>query len=393
MKHYTYLIIGGGMTADAAVRGIREMDNTSSIGIIGEEFDPPYARPPLSKGLWKGASVDDIWLHTDALDVALHLGCKVVSIDTTQKVVIDEHDKAYGYDTLLLATGGTPRRLPFGGQSVTYYRTYADFKRIMSMADEGKSFAVIGGGFIGAEVAAALRMHGNAVSIFFPEDGICARVFPHDASTHLASYYREQGVEVFSNSSITDVVSEGQGCVVVTATGQRHNVDHVVAGIGIIPSTDLAKGAGLEVGNGIVVDEYLRTSNHDVFAAGDVASVYNTALSKNIRAEHEDSALRMGRAAGRAMAGERIPYSHLPAFYSDLFDIGYEAVGDVDSRHQTVAMWNQEYVEGVIYYVDQGRVVGVLLWNVWDKVDAARELIVSNQQHSEESLRSSHPLG
>ena len=149
----------------------------------------------------------------------------------------------------------------------------------------------------------------------------------------------------------------------------------MVAGIGVEPNVELAQTAGLDVENGIRVDASLRTSQEDIYAAGDVASFHNPALDKWLRVEHEDNANTMGGLAGRAMAGEVVSYDHLPSFYSDLFELGYEAVGEVDSRLEAVADWKQPYREGVVYYLREGRVRGVLLWNVWDQVDAARRLI------------------
>jgi NADPH-dependent 2,4-dienoyl-CoA reductase/sulfur reductase-like enzyme len=164
-------------------------------------------------------------------------------------------------------------------------------------------------------------------------------------------------------------------------------VDAVVAGIGITPNTELATKAGLAVENGVVVDEHLRTTHPDVFAAGDVARFTAPSLGTRIRVEHEDNALTMGRAAGRAMAGDRSPYTHLPFFYSDLFELGYEAVGELEPRGETVADWKQPFREGVVYFLRDGRVRGVLLWNVWNQVDAARALIAEPGPFSAGSLK------
>ena len=164
---------------------------------------------------------------------------------------------------------------------------------------------------------------------------------------------------------------------VETASERGIPVDGVVAGIGTQPNVDLAQAAGLAVDGGIVVDPFLRTSHADVFAAGDVAAFCVAALGERRRVEHEDNAKTMGRFAGRAMAGAPEPYDHLPFFYSDLFDLGYEAVGDLDPRLETVADWKTPNREGVVYYLGDDRVRGVLLWNVWDQVDAARRLIAA----------------
>jgi NADPH-dependent 2,4-dienoyl-CoA reductase/sulfur reductase-like enzyme len=213
--------------------------------------------------------------------------------------------------------------------------------------------------------------------MFFPEDGIGARLFPADLSRFLVGYYGEKGVEVLSGQRVTGVREEGERVVVETASGTRRTVDAVVAGLGIVPDTAIAEAAGLRVDDGIVVDERLRTSHPDVFAAGDVARFTAPALGSRIRVEHEDNAVTMGRAAGRSMAGDSTPYAHLPSFYSDLFELGYEAVGEMDPGGETVADWKEPFREGVVYYLADDRVRGVLLWNTWDQVDEARALIAS----------------
>lgn len=363
------------MTADAAVRGIRELDPRSPIGLVSTEPDPPYARPPLSKALWKGQPLDEIWRKTADLGVDLHLGRRAAAIDPARKRVTDDRGAEHTFDKLLLATGGTARRLPFGGDDPIYFRTLDDYRRLRALADQGKSFAVIGGGFIGSEIAAALAMQGRKVTMLFPDDGIGARLFPADLARHLVGYYREKGVEVRTGEHVSGLARNGAAVTIETKSGLRLAADAIVAGIGITPNTDLAAAAGIAVEDGIPVDERLRTSHPDVFAAGDVARFLVPALGARIRVEHEDNAVTMGRAAGRSMAGDPAPYAHLPFFYSDLFDLGYEAVGEMDPRGETVADWKEPFREGVVYYLRDGRVRGVLLWNTWGQVDAARALI------------------
>jgi 3-phenylpropionate/trans-cinnamate dioxygenase ferredoxin reductase component len=375
MAHYPYLIVGGGMTADAAVRGIREVDAGAFIGLIGDEPDPPYSRPPLTKALWKGDPLESVWRKTGDLGVELHLGRRATTLDLRARTVADDHGTSYPFDKLLLATGGKPRRLSFGGDDVIYFRTLADYRSLRVQADAGRSFAVIGGGFIGSEIAAVLAMQGCRVTLLFPGEGIGARIFPKDLARFVTDYYREKGVDARPGEEVTGVSRSASGVVVETKSGFRVTVDDVVAGIGIAPDTDLAAAAGLTVDDGIVVDERLRTSHPDVFAAGDVARFLSPTLGHRIRVEHEDNALTMGKAAGRSMAGDPSPYTHLPFFYSDLFDLGYEAVGDLDPRGETVADWKEPFREGVVYFLSAGRVRGVLLWNTWGQVDAARALI------------------
>ena len=392
MTAYDYLIVGGGMTADAAARGIRERDASGTIGIVSAEPHPPYNRPPLSKGLWKGDSDDSIWRKSEETGAEIHLGRRAVRLDADQKRVTDDHGTAYQYGKLLLATGGEPRRLDGAPDSVIYYRTLDDYRRTRELAGRGSRFIVLGGGFIGSEVAAALRMQGNEVTMIVPENGIAARVFPADLSRFVAKYYREKGVTVHLGDTVTRIATGSRGGFTVGARNAGPiSAEAVVAGLGIVPNVDLALQAGLAVDNGLVVDTLLRTTSPDIYAAGDVARFHNPALDKRLRVEHEDNANTMGRTAGLNMAGADLPYDHLPFFYSDLFDLGYEAVGEVDARLETVADWKEPFREGVVYYLESGRVRGVLLWNVWGQVDAARALIAEPGPFVADQLRGRLP--
>lgn len=391
MKHFKYLIIGAGMTADAAVRGIREMDESGSIGIIGDEADPPYTRPYLSKGLWKGKPIEKIWRKTQDRTVDLILGCRAASISPQTKEVTDSAGEVYRYEKLLLATGGTPRRLPFGGEGILYYRTLADYRRLRELSAQKDHFGVIGGGFIGSEIAAALAMNGKKVSMILPEEGIGGRVFPRDLALYLNGYFREKGVEVLAGSSLRDVQAREGAFLLTSGESASLRVDGVVAGLGILPNAELARAAGLQTGNGIAVDELLRTSQADILAAGDVAEFYQPALGKRVRVEHEDNANTMGRLAGYNMAGAGEKYQHLPFFYSDLFELGYEAVGELDARLETYADWQEPFQKGVIYYLEGGRVRGVLLWNTWDTVPAARELLKAKGPYKPGDLKNRLP--
>jgi NADPH-dependent 2,4-dienoyl-CoA reductase/sulfur reductase-like enzyme len=398
MPNYTYLIVGGGMTADAAIQGIREVDRGGSVGVLSAEGHPPYDRPPLSKKLWKGKPLESIWRNTESRGVTLHLGRAVRQLDPQNKRVTDDQGTAYGYGKLLLATGGTPRRLPFGGEQIIYFRNLDDYERLRTLTTARQDFAVIGGGFIGSEVAAALAMNGKKVVMVFPDAGIGARMFPPDLSAFLNDFYSQKGVEVLTGHQ-ADGLDTRNGRLALklkvrSAQGQGEQevmVDGVVAGIGIVPSVELAQAAGLQVENGILVDTSLRTSQPDIYAAGDVANFYNPILDRRMRVEHEDNANTMGQLAGQAMAGRDVNYDHLPFFYSDLFELGYEAVGEVDSRLEIVADWKQPYQEGVVYYMRNGRVRGVLLWNVWEQVDAARKLIAEPGPFRPENLKGRLP--
>lgn len=375
MKHYQYLIIGGGLTGDAAVRGIRELDAAGSIGMISMEYDPPYTRPNLSKGLWKGRPTEKIWRNTQNLGAEIHLGRKVVQLNPQNKTIRDDKGDEITYDKLLLATGGSPIRLPFGENQIIYYRDFQDYQRLRALTEQGDRFLVIGGGFIGSEIAAALTMVGKKVVMVFPEEAIGANIYPSDIAHFLNDFYRQKGVELVPGDLAASLEKSGSGYTVRTRGGRSFQVDGVVAGIGIRPNLELAQQANLRIENGIVVDEHLRTSAADLFAAGDVANFFHSALGKRVRVEHEDNAIMMGKLAGRNMAGADESYTHVPMFYSDLFELGYEAVGELSSKLETVIDWQEPYKKGVIYYLDAQRVGGVLLWNTWDTVPAARALI------------------
>jgi NADPH-dependent 2,4-dienoyl-CoA reductase/sulfur reductase-like enzyme len=365
-----YLIIGAGMTGDMAAKGIREHDSEGSITMIGADPHPTYKRPLLTKGLWQGAPEEKLW-REPADGVELVTGRRVVSLDLAGHTATTDAGEEYGWEKLLLATGARPREVP-GAEGVVWFRTLDDYRRLREVAGEGAHVVVIGGGFIGSELAASLVGNGCRVTMLFPEPGIGHRLFPNGLSTSVTDYYRDKGVDVRAGEMVAADSSTG----VKTQSGLELEADAVVAGLGVIADTELAEAAGLEVNDGIVVDAYGRVPGHqDVFAAGDVARFPVTALGVSLRIEHEDHANSHGHAVGANMAGADTPYDHLPFFYSDLFDLGYEAVGLVDSRLEAVEDWQEPYRKGVVTFVDDGKPRGVLLWNVWDKLDEARDLI------------------
>jgi 3-phenylpropionate/trans-cinnamate dioxygenase ferredoxin reductase component len=393
MPDYQYLIVGGGMTAAAAVKAIGEADSAGSIGLIGNEEDKPYKRPPLTKQLWKGKPLDSIWLGADEAQARLHLGRIVKTLDLANKKVTDDQGTVYGYEKLLLATGGTPRRFPFGGDDILYYRYLSDYRHLRELADKQQHFTVIGSGFIGSEIAAALAMNGKQVTMIYLENMIGERLYPADLAEYVTDYYRQKGVQLYPGEEIAGLSKSGDQFTVRTKSGKSVTSDAVIAGLGILPNVDLAEAAGLRVDNGIIVDEYLRTSTPDVYAAGDVASFFNPALNRRMRVEHEDNANMMGKMAGQNMAGQATRYDYLPYYYSDLFELGYEAIGELDSRHEIVPDWEKLYEKGVIYYLKEGRIRGVLLWNVWDQVPAARKLIADEGPFNADNVIGAIPMG
>lgn len=392
---YDYVIVGGGLAGASAVEGIRERDAVGSILLVGEENHLPYDRPPLSKKLWLGKQkVGDTFLHDRAFydqhAVTLALGAKAVRLDPAAKTLTTADGKACGYGKLLLATGCKARMLTIPGgdlEGVCYFRGLDDYLRTRSIAAEGKSAVVVGGGFIGSELAAALNINKLNVTMIFPGELLCDRVLPDYLGRAVQRRYQEKGVTILASDRPVSFSKNGSKFITRTGKGEVIESDIVIVGVGVTPEMELARSGGLEVGNGIVVDEYLEASQPDIYAAGDNAFFPYRVLGQPMRIEHWDQALTQGKWAGRNMAGAREPYTYQPYFFSDLFEFGYEATGEVDARLETFADWQKENDTGVIYYLREGKVRGVMMCNVWDKVETARELIRRGETLTPERLR------
>lgn len=388
MEHqYEYLIIGAGMTGEAAAQALHDNDPNGRIGMVGNESHPPYDRPPLSKGLWGDDKEEDIFRPLEKTGATLHSERSIDSIDADAHVVSDNHGDSYRYGKLLLATGGTPRTLDIDSQRLIHFRYLDDYRKLRKLAQPGRHVAVIGGGFIGSELAASLSGNDVKVSMIFPEDYLGERVYPIGLADYLSDYYAEHGIDMRPGRLVKSGHDDGDKLVLELDDGSHLEVDAAVAGLGITPNTALAEQVGATVDNGIVVDAQMHTSVAGIFAAGDVASFPNDDLGGHMRVEHENCAITTGYRAGLAMAGKPKPYTELPFFYSDLFDLGYEAVGRLDASLDMIEDWRTPFREGVVYYLDDGRVRGVLLWNTWGQVDPARQLIASPDRHDEQSLR------
>lgn len=399
---FRYLIIGGGMTADAATKALRAADATGSIALVSAETDAPYKRPPLSKGLWKDSTVERTDLATRQAEVELILGRTVTTLDVDGRTVRLDDGRTIAFEYLLLATGAAARTLPIlpVGGSVVAYRTLADYRVAQARATAGSRVLIVGGGFIGSELAAGLSRTGAEVHMVFPEPNIGAPRFPAPLAAAITADYVDRGVKLHAGNGVRSAVIAEHGATVVLNDGTELAVDLVAVGIGTEPNVELAAAAGLVTGNGIVVDSRLRAQRAGsqaaepvghVFAAGDVAAFPWPSPLEVGRIEHEDNAVMMGGHAGRQLAAAHLarqagdderaalsPYRHLPFFYSDLFDSGYEAVGVLDSTLEMVQDWHDGLKAGVVYYLSDHKVVGVLLWNTWGLVDAARDLVLAD---------------
>lgn len=392
MKEYKYIVIGGGMTGSSAVMGIRKNDPDGKIAMFSQEPYKPYNRPPLTKGLWDGKEVEDIIRPIEKYDVDLFLKTKIKKINPVKKLVRTANGKKFQYKKLLIATGGKPIQLPDMPDDVISYRTLSDYQTLEKLTETKNNFCVIGGGFIGSEIAAALTNNGKQVTMIFPEIGISGLRFPDDLSEFLNDYFQKKGVIVMNGYMVEGIDKKADTFLVKYHQKDSQEVcekefDGVIVGIGIKPNLKLAKEAGLDVDDGIVVNQYLQTSDPNIFAAGDVANFKLKELNKRTRVEHEDNANTMGMLAGKNMSGAMESYDHIPFFYSDLFDLGYEAVGEMNKEDEIYSDWIEPYKKGTIFYLKNNKIRGLIFWNLWGKVDKGRELIRDGKEYAIDELR------
>lgn len=388
---YDYLIIGGGMVADSAARGIREQDATGSIGILGADPDAPYTRPALSKKLWTDPEFgrDQVSLDTASdTDASVHTGTRVLSVDRSNSSVTTESGDTHEYGKLLLATGATPTRIELTpSPRVVYFRTFADYRALRELTKTADHIAVVGGGYIGTEIAAALSLQDVKVTLVTSDSVLGGHMFPQSLAAGFDKGFAGHGVTVRRGTRVVSGAEASARVQLQLDDGSTVEADGVVFGLGVRPDTELAEAAGLAVDDGVIVDEFLRTEDERVYAAGDVAN-YPDAILGRRRIEHVDNATEMGKAAGRNMAGAADPYTYTPYFYSDVYDDGYQAIGTVSTTLTVVEDWKSVGKEGVVYYLDDDAVVrGVLMWNVWEGLDVARSLLAKKKPQTEQSLR------
>ncbi len=382
MHHdYDFLIVGGGMVADSAAKGIREQGAGGSIGIVGEEPTPPFPRPALSKKLWTDPdfTIEKASLGTESeTGAVLHLESQVVAVDADAHTVTTAAGDTFGYGRLLVATGGHPRRIDGldPGERVLYFRSLRDYQRLRALAVDKPEVVVVGGGYIGSEIAAALVQHECSVTMVHPDDVLAEKKFPAGLARDFESLFEQAGVRVVGGLKVESGHQDGDRVELALSDGSTVSADVVVVGLGIEPAGSVVDGSATRSEDGgIVVDERLATSAPDVYAAGDVAQYPDRILGRT-RVEHVDNADSMGAAAGRILAGSDETYDHTPMFYSDVLGHGYEAVGTLDSSLETVV----DEIEGggtVVYYLDDTAVRGVLLWDVGvdGALDAAYEVL------------------
>lgn len=370
MKTCTYVIIGGGIAGQRGADGIRKVDTEGSVALVMAEPYMPYQRPPLSKGYLQGKDgLDKVYLKEDGYyaenGIDIITGVRATWLAPDTRVVTLDNGHLLQYEKLLLATGGYARCLQMPGDDlpgVFTLRTIKDADAIRKAAEGAKQALVLGGSFVGSEVAASLAQLGLGVTMVFPESRLLKLVAPEALSDWLRAKYEAQRVQVLAGNTPDRFEGNGKVERAVLADGQTLDVDLVVMGVGIRLNVDLARVASLEMTEkgAVLVDEYLRTSDPDIYAAGDIAAWPDTTFGKRLRVEHWDVARRQGLRAGQNMAGDEKPYASLPYFFSDLFDFSFEAWGDLTSWDQVVRRGSLESGNFAYYYFDQGELVGVL---------------------------------
>jgi 3-phenylpropionate/trans-cinnamate dioxygenase ferredoxin reductase component len=389
--------VGAGLAGAKAAEALRDLGFDGTISLVGEEEHLPYERPPLSKDYLAGkASRDSVFVHDQAWyqrqEIDLRLGSPAAAIDRAARQVRLADGARLPYDKLLIATGASPRRLA-GASGVHYLRTIDDSERLKELLASRSHLAVIGGGWIGLEVAAAARQAGLQVTVLETLDLPLLRVLGREMAQVFADLHRSNGVSLRLGVRIEEVLSSGGGATkpqaagVRLADGSRIDADAILVGIGAAPNTRLASDAGLEVSDGIVTTAALRTSDPDIFAAGDVASAFHPLLGEHVRVEHWANALKQPAVAAAAMVGQEASYEELPYFYTDQYDLGMEYVGHVSGGYdQVVVRGDLEARQFIAFWLSGGRVKAGMNVNVWDVTDSVKALIRSGHQVAADAL-------
>ncbi len=396
----TYVVVGAGLAGAKAVEALREHGFDGRIVLLGAEEHRPYERPPLSKDYLMGkAEREKAFVHPQGWytehDVDFRPRTEVTALDRVAHEVVTSAGDRLAYDRLLLATGAAPRRLPVPGAdhaAVAYLRSIDDSERIKAALQPDARIAIIGGGWIGLEVAAAARAAGAQVTVLEGAPLPLLRVLGPEVATVFANLHRAHGVDLRCDISVTGIETDDDGAAVVRlGDGDGIAADLVVVGVGIAPNTGLAEAAGLKVDNGVVVDEHLRTSDPDIFAAGDVANAYHPLLRRQLRVEHWANALHQPDVAARSMLGWNASYDRLPYFFTDQYDLGMEYFGyaDPDDCDEVVLRGDVAGLAFAAFWLRSGHVLAGLHVNQWDDADAVKQLVRAQQRVELSRLRDS----
>ena len=379
----THIIVGASLAGAKAAETLRAEGFDGRVVLVGAEDERPYERPPLSKDYLRGeVGREKVYVHDESFysehDIELRLGTTAVELNASSKELTLGNGDRLSYDRLLLATGSEPRRLALPGaelDGVLYLRSVHDSDALRERLDRGGAVVVVGAGWIGAEVAASARQRGLEVTIIEPASVPLERVMGAEVGAIYRDIHTDHGVEMLMGTGVE--AFEGETVVerVRTSDGRLLECDFVVVGVGVEPRIQLAERAGLEVDNGILVDEHLETSMPGVFAAGDVANARHPFYGERIRVEHWANALHQGPAAARGMLGQADPFDRLPYFFSDQYEVGMEYLGFAREWDRVVFRGDPSSREFIAFWISDERVVAGMNVNVWDVTDPIRRLI------------------
>jgi 3-phenylpropionate/trans-cinnamate dioxygenase ferredoxin reductase component len=396
----TFVIVGAGLAGGKAAETLRGEGFDGRIVLIGDEPERPYERPPLSKGFLLGKEPKEkAYVHApgwyDEHRVELRLSTRAVGLDTAGHTLALAGGETLRYDKLLIATGAVPRPLPVPGtdlDGVLYLCRFPDSERIKGLLREGLRLVVVGAGWIGLEVTAAAREAGAEVTVVEVADLPLQRVLGDEVATIFADLHREHGVDLRMATGVREIRGTGGAERVLLSDGSELPVDAVVVGVGVAPAVALAEAAGLRLENGIITDEYLRTSAPDVYAAGDVANAHSPLVGQRIRVEHWANALNGGPAAARSMLGQDVAYDPVPYFYTDQYDLGMEYAGYVDTAtdspayDRVVFRGDAKAREFIAFWLKDGRVLAGMNVNIWDVNDPIQAIVRAGRQVDPEQL-------
>ena len=391
------VIIGASLAGAKAAEGARAGGFDGRVMLIGDEHEPPYERPPLSKAVLRSEAAPETTRVHDATfyathDIELRTGRTVEALDPDRHQVRLDGDEIVSFTTAVLATGAAPRRLDVPGADlggVYYLREIDDARRLGDAIRGARRVAVVGAGWIGSEVAASARQMGAEVVLIDPSPLPLHRVLGDDIGEVFRRLHADNGVTLRLGTSVAELRGKANVEHVVLTDGRVETADVVVIGVGVTPRVELAATAGLKVDNGIVVDEFLETSAPGVYAAGDVASAWHPHYGRHLRVEHWSNALNQGiaagtiaagtNAAGTIAAGDRNGYTRLPYFFSDQYDLGMEYVGYSDPADAVVVRGSLEDREFVAFWHRDGIVTAAMHANVWDVVDDLKAIVASGR--------------
>lgn len=376
INYYDYLFIGGGIAAGYAAEGIREVDKQGTIGILSSDQDGPYTRPALTKKLWTddNFTTEDVTFDTaEKTQAAVFLETVVASIDREDKSVTTEDGKTYTYGKLLLATGGEPQTIEGPeDEHVIAFRSFEDYRKLRSFSGNDQHVIVVGGSYIGTELAANLKLNNTQVTFVYPQEVLGDNRFPIELAKEYEALYRDAGITMRNASRADSYKKVGDKLVLTLENGETIEGDTLVLGLGVEPRLRLAEEAGLDVDDGVLVNEYFQTSDPNIYAAGDISSYPDPILGRH-RIEHVDHARKSGTTVGKNMAGANEPYDYTPYFYSDVFDLSWKAIGTLDPE---LAVFIDHVDDGkVAYYLKEDKPVGIVTWDVEPDLDKVRDVL------------------